>query len=435
MYVTSNSTYGNYARPVVSPERTRSFVVPTRHDQAYPVTSYSAATPAVPVYHHSDSVSSFQAAPPPPSTFSTPRYDAYAPSPAPTSATYGNHHSQTGSYIHPPGLQNLGNSCFLNSVLQCLVATRALWNCLQAPDGYERPVTSAFRTLAQTAREMETSGNSKVLAPRTLFDIVSRALSRTFSARDYRQHDAHECLRYLLDQLGEEMPLARARLVAPEDKGNLRDNDLSEAFWKFYYGHAGSRVTNIFCGQLKSSLQCSKCQAVSRTFDPFFDLSLPIPTSSAVSRGPSLRDCLELFTQAERLQGEESPKCEKCNNRRPATKKLSIFRTPPVLVLHLKRFSESGRKISTEVICPPPNAYLHLSEFIDRSSPFHDASTYSLFAVINHYGSMHGGHYTAVCKHPMNKTWYEFNDSHVRPLPEPSVLTAAAYVLFYERVQ
>ena len=56
---------------------------------------------------------------------------------------------------------------------------------------------------------------------------------------------------------------------------------------------------------------------------------------------------------------------------------------------------------------------------------------YDLYGVVNHYGSMGGGHYTAYCKNFMNQRWFEFDDSRVSEVDPKSVITEHAYVLFY----
>jgi ubiquitin C-terminal hydrolase len=66
-------------------------------------------------------------------------------------------------------------------------------------------------------------------------------------------------------------------------------------------------------------------------------------------------------------------------------------------------------------------------------------SVYDLYAVSNHYGTMNGGHYTAMCQNAITKSWYEFDDSQVNKLGSniseisPTVCGKAAYVLFYRK--
>jgi ubiquitin carboxyl-terminal hydrolase 4/11/15 len=66
-----------------------------------------------------------------------------------------------------------------------------------------------------------------------------------------------------------------------------------------------------------------------------------------------------------------------------------------------------------------------------RNSP--DPVLYDLYAVSNHYGGLHGGHYTAYGYNNFLEKWYEFNDSSVSSATASDVVTSGAYLLFYRR--
>lgn len=147
----------------------------------------------------------------------------------------------------------------------------------------------------------------------------------------------------------------------------------------------------MFCGQLQSRISCLSCGNVSFCFDPFFDLSVPLPSNGSRERGgdqgggyggrdvrgsyssgggggggrsstsePSratttLEDCLRAFSTEETLDGDNRPVCARCRRRRKSTKSLAVHRFPPILVIHLKRFqynSTSRIKLSTAVDFP-----------------------------------------------------------------------------------
>jgi len=149
----------------------------------------------------------------------------------------------------------------------------------------------------------------------------------------------------------------------------------------------------------------------------------------------SLYDCLRSFTKQEQLGPEDPWYCSDCKDFRQAFKKFDVWSTPPILIIHLKRFSYRGRfshreKLDHYIDFPIEN--LDLSEFV--IGPIEFPPIYDLFAVSNHYGSLGGGHYTAYCKHRDDNMWYSFDDSTVRPLSHSSqVITSNAYVLFYRR--
>ena len=102
--------------------------------------------------------------------------------------------------------------------------------------------------------------------------------------------------------------------------------------WKRYLRSEDSTIVDVFVGQLRSSLQCTVCDHVSVTLDPFWDLSLPIPSRSGSVK---LNQCLEHFTKEEVLDGEEKPTCSKCQMRRKCTKSFSIQKFPKILVIRI----------------------------------------------------------------------------------------------------
>ncbi|CAG9814103.1 unnamed protein product [Phaedon cochleariae] len=181
-------------------------------------------------------------------------------------------------------------------------------------------------------------------------------------------------------------------------------NEKALESWSRFLKVENSEIVNNFVGLLKSSLKCTYCGYFSVTFDPFWDLSLPIPQRT---RQLSLFQCLDSFTREESLDGEDKPTCSKCKERRECTKSLSIQRFPEILVFHLKRFSLDLFVEKLNVTVDFPLKKLDMSYYAaDGSVPFH----YDLYAISNHSGTINSGHYTAYCKHPYSNIWHEFND-------------------------
>uniref|UniRef100_A0A673M0A2 ubiquitinyl hydrolase 1 n=1 Tax=Sinocyclocheilus rhinocerous TaxID=307959 RepID=A0A673M0A2_9TELE len=157
----------------------------------------------------------------------------------------------------------------------------------------------------------------------------------------------------------------------------------------------------------------------------------------------TLEQCLNLFTKPEVLAPEEAWYCPKCQQHREASKQLLLWRLPNVLIIQLKRFSFRSflwrDKINDMVDFPVRN--LDLSKFcIGHKGDIQQPPIYDLYAVINHYGGMIGGHYTAYTRLPSDKNsqrsdvgWRLFDDSTVTTVEESQVVTRYAYVLFYRR--
>lgn len=158
----------------------------------------------------------------------------------------------------------------------------------------------------------------------------------------YRQQDCQEFLRFLVDGLHEDLnqdPDPEALMDMVSGYGGESDVAVMarEAWARHCQEGRYSVVTEIFGGQLSSRVTCMHCGHSSCTFDPFYDLSLPIPAGKTEECG--LSDCLEAFTFEEVLDGEDAYWCEVCCSHRKASKQLRIRRCAPVLVIHVKRFS------------------------------------------------------------------------------------------------
>ncbi|CAN0067815.1 unnamed protein product [Lampetra planeri] len=168
----------------------------------------------------------------------------------------------------------------------------------------------------------------------------------------------------------------------------------------------------------------------------------------SVSMPISLHHCLKLFTKPETLTPEEAWLCPQCEQPREALKQLMLWRLPPVLVVQLKRFSFCSfvwrEKISNLVTFPIQG--LDLSEFCVEAASggaggdAGGGAVYDLYAAINHYGGLIGGHYTAYARLPCARNsqcsdmgWRWFDDSTVTMVNESQVMSRHAYLLFYRR--
>ncbi|KAL1314091.1 ubiquitin carboxyl-terminal hydrolase 5 isoform X6 [Arachis hypogaea] len=160
------------------------------------------------------------------------------------------------------------------------------------------------------------------------------------------------------------------------------------------------------------------------------------PVSKKARTEPlSLYTCLEAFLREEPLVPEDMWYCPQCKERRQASKKLDLWRLPEVLVIHLKRFSYSrSMKHKLETFVNFPVHDFDLTNYVANKNNSR-RQLYELYALTNHYGSMGSGHYTAHIKLLDENRWYNFDDSHISPISEDDVNTAAAYVLFYRRVR
>lgn len=125
--------------------------------------------------------------------------------------------------------------------------------------------------------------------------------------------------------------------------------------------------------------------------------------------GISLDECLDEFGKEEILSENDAWYCPRCKEHRRASKKFELWKTPDVLVMHLKRFSANrGFRDKIDVLVDFPVEQLDLT---GRVAMPEDGKSlvYDLFGVDNHYGGLGGGHYTAYAKSFIDNAWYEYN--------------------------
>jgi ubiquitin carboxyl-terminal hydrolase 4/11/15 len=145
----------------------------------------------------------------------------------------------------------------------------------------------------------------------------------------------------------------------------------------------------------------------------------------------NLMDCLRLFTKEEQLGKDDPWYCIECKDFRQAFKKFHIWTAPPILIIHLKRFSyRNSWREKLEQFIQFPLEDLDISEFVIGPNI---QTLYDLYAVSNHMGGISHGHYTAYARHRDDGKWYSYDDQNVKEISETSVVTANAYVLFYKR--
>ncbi|KAI9490566.1 hypothetical protein BDB00DRAFT_875163 [Zychaea mexicana] len=350
--------------------------------------------------------------------------------------------------IGKTGLKNLGNTCFMSSIIQCLSGTTPLARYLLT-GMYKQHVNKSnplgtggvlVQSLADLIRVMW-SGNYNFISPVTFRQALVR-FAPQFAGTE--QQDSQEFLMFLLDGLHEDVNVVLERpRPKPEDPAEekrfelLPDWQASGIAWSKYLERNESIIVSLFQGQYRSRLTCLTCKQTSTTYNTFMSLSLPIPTKSSTS-SVNLYQCLDAFVKEETLDNDDAWNCPRCKKPRRSTKSLTLSRMPVVLLIHLKRFSFEGpfrNKLETMVDCPTRN--LDLSKYVPSSmippNTERPSFKYDLYGVSNHYGSLTGGHYTAAVRDGYQGDWHYFDDTRFSMCEENKVVTRAAYNLFYVR--
>lgn len=392
------------------------------------------------------------------------------------------------------GLVNLGNSCYMNCVLQCLSATPQLTefffpnNNSTVSSNYRQHinvnntlgskgiVTNCFVQLLQNL--FKNTGGS--FSPSTFKKIIG-SLSPGGQFASFDQQDCVEFLEFLLDSLHEDLNQMvvmdskerKAIVELTQEQEQAREvlpvRLASTVEWERYLKLNFSVVVDYFQGQYLSHLKCLECGNTSSTYNAFSILSLPIPERLTNTGESVLLDyCLKEFTTTELLDENNKWHCPSCKRFTKLTKTISITRLPQVLIINFKRFSMTNNgyfhKLDTFVKYPVRET-LDLSNYWPKIGTYINKGTgkeisteqelkylsslatrnqvppfrYKLYGVVNHFGNLTTGHYTSYVYKPSDdkkaRGWCYFDDSKVTYNCSTSqVLNKNAYCLFYQRI-
>ena len=294
----------------------------------------------------------------------------------------------TGNQLR--GLPNFGNTCYLNCIVQSLVANTSLskfftedaYRELHAFDFEEHSITKAYAGLVKSLYLQQ----NEQYAPDECMQIFHQRLIILYP--EYiigNVHDCNEFLYRVLNRLDEEIKqLKQAKCV-------LTTGDASKA------AQLRSVIRDIFEGQLHCDIKCLTCEHMSRKYEPFKILELAIPDGAGPFRIDHL---ISKFCEEEFLDFENKYNCPTCKKYQLCSKQITIDRMPVDLILSFKRFKDYrlNAKINTLILYPES---LNLCYGI-----------YNLNDVSSHIGASRiEGHYISRCWR--KGTWNTFDDEKI----------------------
>eukprot|EP00557_Chaetoceros_sp_GSL56_P004730 CAMPEP_0176487768 /NCGR_PEP_ID=MMETSP0200_2-20121128/6325_1 /TAXON_ID=947934 /ORGANISM="Chaetoceros sp., Strain GSL56" /LENGTH=709 /DNA_ID=CAMNT_0017884653 /DNA_START=586 /DNA_END=2715 /DNA_ORIENTATION=- len=409
--------------------------------------------------------------------------------PAPSFGSNYSRHSKGKSVgeeklLPPVGLKNVGNTCYANAALQCILST-ALSHALLDPkstkvfrryssnpgilalgsgsvDSEDHDDTEddfgggafgaggddvdvdldreARRIARQRAREERRKNREKMLKHEKCQWLTGQLtdITRIYTASYLNNNDSKDLWKGLLHLFSVN---DNQRIVDPGgvtrhvDKISpclrpYRQEDAHEFLRSLLStltleGH-NKELSSLFDGLLESAVTCQTCHRASITRDRYMDLSLDIQGDIQ-----DLTGALNHFTQTEILDRDNKVFCARCKKKRVVTKGLRLATAPSVLVCHLKRFAFDiyGRttRLSKHVKYP---LRLEIGDFMSRANQS-KPPPYELVGVLVHAGKRcESGHYWAFIK--SGDSWYKANDEVVTKVSIDVVLRQQAYILFYE---
>lgn len=312
--------------------------------------------------------------------------------------------------MDPRGLYNLGNTCYINTTLQCLGFCHCfLVFVLRDMDTNNSELAAQLKKLYNTLF----NGPSKIVSPRALLIELQEKCKAVMYLGE--QNDIHEFLCMLLDKLNVSIagPMPD---VAPNTAANgnifMQHSHTMDVAWHAHHQREFSPFVPMMYSQIISQIVCN-CNAVHHNYEVQMNIMLPIVANS-------LQDCLDAYFADEKVSSDW--KCDKCQCQGSQNvRTIKVWRHPQILILVLKRFDDNMRKITKHVQVP---TRIDLKKHSIPRCP-----EYVLRSVAFHQGNVMGGHYFACCHD--GKVWSVMDDETVSSAPQDMDL-GQGYVFFYE---
>lgn len=308
----------------------------------------------------------------------------------------------------PPGIKNLGATCYLNTQLQCLARmTSAFLDGIfsWAPSDDNHQMNRVLSTMQLLFARMVCGAEGT---------LTTQDFSSALELENDEMQDPNEFARLLFERMHESFQQCSGKGVK---------EDLSELLPKLFHG-----VTTY-------ETVCLTCQQTSERNEGFTDLSLPIvhpPTNETNRKGgqmsitnafmgvsnTNLQYCLNRYICAEELSGDNQYWCEACQMKRDAQRTIWFQELPPLLNVQISRYVFDRKKLVKKKLTD--KVLLPLVLTVPLKGKEGD-SKYLLCAVMKHHGtSAYQGHYVAEAMDWQSGTWFEFNDEKVSVLDGPA---------------
>ena len=374
---------------------------------------------------------------------------------------------------YPPGFVNSGNTCFINSILQCLTWTPGFISSLTQTVEKGTVNSQVLTEVVELMLSVHRYSNKHLLSVNTmcllriLSSLVPHLVSNRVGLSYQSQQDSAEFLLWLLNHLHLEIT-KNQNSIPKADIFVLKRNEqscITELYkmkstdqqfnkklfeyvtieWHLYISQSKSIVYEHFLGQLLEARECQLCNKVSISIEYFMILPLPLPTSTHSKKVLSLEDCFCLFSEVEDLVNTNMIACS-CvipneQSLTPGKRRSLISKTSKNLIIQLSRYTykASLQRTVKNCVCVKFDTTITLPISMESQlgNDSHTRVVYQLFGICLHCGadSTSNGHYVAYCQTSMG--WFYFNDEKIQKISDINrelqtyFILQNAYLLFY----
>jgi ubiquitin C-terminal hydrolase len=314
-------------------------------------------------------------------------------------------------------LNNIGNTCFINSVLQCLMNIDSLNNLeIINPEINESILTKEYYELRKLMKHKE-----YVISPNRFVEFIYRLTEiKKLDIKRREQNDVTEFLTFLIDCFH----IASAKEIKISVNGTpvTPADHLLISSLKLYTDQSKnfSIILEIFYGVFVSTLCTLENKIIKQIPEMHFIIDLPIPDKKDLT----IYDCLDEFVKDELLVNENAWYNDKTKQKEDVKKNIRFCVFPDILIFSFKRLNQINLKKNTMISVP---FEINLKNYC--AIPVKN-TVFELKALCNHGGNAFGGHYNAYVKY---KEWICFDDETTYPVPEEKVINPNIYCLIFHK--
>ena len=322
------------------------------------------------------------------------------------------------------GLANLGNTCYMNSAIQCLSHLLEFHPKNENFLNENKNKDDIYCEWLKLQLELWQNDEGNPIVPRSFLQkFMSDCQQKDILFYNFQQNDTEEFINIFMDLLHQSIK-KKVNITIKGEVSTQLDKLAVKSMnsWSSFFQNDYSYIIQKFYSQLLSITSCTKCDYVTINFDPCMVISLAIPDTAK-----SLYDCLDSYISKITLDCDNLWKCDKCKELVQPEKKIMLWKSSDIIIILLKRYS-NGYKNDNFIEFP---LELDISSYsLNYGS---DKTIYKLSGICIQSGCLGGGHYYAMCKNELDQIWREYNDTNVRLVEESELLKQKPYCLFYRR--